>query len=177
MRLGLIPAHAGKIVPAGHAVQTTEAHPRSRGENVWMPVQTAWRPGSSPLTRGKCRRRRVQHPVAGSSPLTRGKWHHPGRPGGGERLIPAHAGKIASASPPAWTTRAHPRSRGENAPRREPPSTRVGSSPLTRGKSARLSLSGPRGGLIPAHAGKMGGQTCPPASPAAHPRSRGENTS
>ena len=52
--------------------------------------------------------------LGGSSPLTRGKHLaiQVGLAAGG--LIPAHAGKTASASPFAWTTWAHPRSRGEN---------------------------------------------------------------
>ena len=82
MHFGLIPAHAGKTIPLTSPVVPGEAHPRSRGEN------------------GRCRSNGVDH--TGSSPLTRGK--HRGvrvRPGG-ERLIPAHAGKTASCTgPPA----------------------------------------------------------------------------
>ena len=71
-----------------------EAHPRSRGENVVPKVKAVAEVGSSPLTRGKLAREgdTLSH----------------------QRLIPAHAGKTASASPSAWTTWAHPRSRGEN---------------------------------------------------------------
>ena len=70
---GLIPAHAGKTTKTAPRPAWSRAHPRSRGEN--RPKVTPRLPfvGSSPLTRGKQRRRLVR------------------RVGGG--LIPAHAGK------------------------------------------------------------------------------------
>ena len=52
---------------------------------------------------------------------------------------------------------AHPRSRGENPRVHEARFQRSGSSPLTRGKLARLLKVSPSTGLIPAHAGKTGG--------------------
>ena len=69
----LIPAHAGKTVPAGGKSSLGKAHPRSRGENVRGLGEGRRRVGSSPLTRGKLpgRARRALH----------------------GRLIPAHAGK------------------------------------------------------------------------------------
>ena len=72
--------------------------------------------------------------------------------------------------------RAHPRSRGENSARPGRATRSAGSSPLTRGKPAPGPALGQYPGLIPAHAGK----TRPPGDgrtgPAAHPRSRGENS-
>ena len=55
----------------------------------------------------------------------------------GHRLIPAHAGKTRRLS--RWAARiwAHPRSRGENFPKRIGSWAESGSSPLTRGKRAR----------------------------------------
>ena len=50
----------------------------------------------------------------GSSPLTRGKLMEPFASLDDVRLIPAHAGKTATANQSAPPTRAHPRSRGEN---------------------------------------------------------------
>ena len=69
----LIPAHAGKTLFTAGACVFSQAHPRSRGENFQMgtPRSASW--GSSPLTRGKPRRRPQEHV----------HW----------RLIPAHAGK------------------------------------------------------------------------------------
>ena len=92
----LIPAHAGKTVSPSSISSLLWAHPRSRGENVWMPVQTAWMPGSSPLTRGKPAVSLLE-----------------GLNGG---LIPAHAGKTRIARASSSVRWAHPRSRGENMP-------------------------------------------------------------
>ena len=91
---GLIPAHAGKTGDGGRDPERAQAHPRSRGENSYIPGGDTGVKGSSPLTRGK-------------------RQHHHCRPRD-RRLIPAHAGKTAASS---WNTdarRAHPRSRGEN---------------------------------------------------------------
>ena len=94
LTVGLIPAHAGKTPQTHPGGRCSQAHPRSRGENV----------------RGK------RHLVtdSGSSPLTRGKQTERGDEVYTLRLIPAHAGKTS----PAWQRPsyhpAHPRSRGEN---------------------------------------------------------------
>ena len=70
---GLIPAHAGKTREATRPFSTAAAHPRSRGENT-LPHQSVFaKKGSSPLTRGKRARERVE--------------------GFEDGLIPAHAGK------------------------------------------------------------------------------------
>ena len=53
--------------------------------------------------------------------------------------------------------------------------TRLGSSPLTRGKRAGAKLSSPVHRLIPAHAGKTPGDRPHHRVSQAHPRSRGEN--
>ena len=55
--------------------------------------------------------------------------------------------------------------------------TRLGSSPLTRGKRAGAKLSSPVHRLIPAHAGKTAGLRGVRFRREAHPRSRGENQS
>ena len=60
LRLGLIPAHAGKT---SHPRKTARPHPRSRGENALDARRLTWEGGSSPLTRGKLpagRRDRVE---------------------------------------------------------------------------------------------------------------------
>ena len=90
-------------------------------------------------------------------------------------LIPAHAGKTPRKTD-AWArNRAHPRSRGENRSPSTRTATRLGSSPLTRGKLERLAVLFHGGGLIPAHAGKTASRTSPSQPYEAHPRSRGEN--
>ena len=154
-RLWLIPAHAGKTLRSRRLEKLAAAHPRSRGENVFASGSAKNVPGSSPLTRGK-RRRRVSRPRSG-------------------RLIPAHAGKTPSRSSARPGNAAHPRSRGENLIKRvskDPPS---GSSPLTRGKRLQSDPFVTSVRLIPAHAGKTRGPLTAQARSWAHPRSRGEN--
>ena len=53
----------------------------------------------------------------------------------------------------------------------------MGSSPLTRGKCRFIGIASIKWGLIPAHAGKMGGVVSRSRMRWAHPRSRGENAS
>ena len=151
----LIPAHAGKTVVAGLRYVGRAAHPRSRGENSRVHL-TAWdASGSSPLTRGKRSRRPWPRCI--------------------RRLIPAHAGKTWRPSERAVRTAAHPRSRGENAPRVGDGLSEGGSSPLTRGKRRAGARMGVLGGLIPAHAGKTVNEIKAGKKISAHPRSRGEN--
>ena len=110
----LIPAHAGKTRPGDRAVRQPRAHPRSRGENSAQQIAARNGDGSSPLTRGK---------QIGLPPckLLVG-------------LIPAHAGKTVIGWVAPNSRRAHPRSRGENHRTGGQEASRVGSSPLTRGK-------------------------------------------
>ena len=151
----LIPAHAGKT--KGKAIVSFDAgaHPRSRGENRVIWVDSVPTAGSSPLTRGKLNRRRHGQ--------------------GGLGLIPAHAGKTPVSVGPPVLDRAHPRSRGENHGQYFGASGVPGSSPLTRGKPTRMASPVRMQGLIPAHAGKT--LAAHPRAPGAraHPRSRGEN--
>ena len=115
-RRRLIPAHAGKTRVALNQAPFARAHPRSRGENFVRSRARLIGLGSSPLTRGKLRRIGVP-------------WCNPG-------LIPAHAGKTCFWSCLRAVSRAHPRSRGENAGHDTPAAHGGGSSPLTRGKPA-----------------------------------------
>ena len=153
--LGLIPAHAGKTNTSHGYALPKRAHPRSRGENVFI-VRSfrAWL-GSSPLTRGK------------QLIVSKG-----GKPYG---LIPAHAGKTAVMEGDPLIDWAHPRSRGENSPCTTSWLIRLGSSPLTRGKRHGVVVVVGFGGLIPAHAGKTFWLGTRLTSNSAHPRSRGEN--
>ena len=91
---GLIPAHAGKTLRPKASPHRTRAHPRSRGENGSRQASPWTSSGSSPLTRGKQRRRPRRPQRAG--------------------LIPAHAGKTPRGQGDQRARRAHPRSRGEN---------------------------------------------------------------
>ena len=91
------------------------------------------------------------------------------------RLIPAHAGKTKLSKFELSLPKAHPRSRGENYLCAALPAALRGSSPLTRGKLSSIGGCIRRVGLIPAHAGKTSPTRQQPATPGAHPRSRGEN--
>ena len=115
----LIPAHAGKTSTSPPTGMCSRAHPRSRGENTFICQTSLLSAGSSPLTRGK--RSKVGFRVAFVG------------------LIPAHAGKTYKFSLHPCYTRAHPRSRGENAGQTMPLPLSTGSSPLTRGKRRRRS--------------------------------------
>ena len=111
----------------------------------------------------------------GSSPLTRGKPGVDARREHGSGLIPAHAGKTTHSFPGRRNGAAHPRSRGENIVVSAPIIIRQGSSPLTQGKPHGHPVRARRPGLIPAHAGKTGGDLRGELLEGAHPRSRGEN--
>ena len=172
----LIPAHAGKTRARARGLGCWWAHPRSCGENGLAATSCSRVLGSSPLTRGKLARTQT------GTTLT--------------RITPAHAGKTSIRRRLRRTSRAHPRSRGENLlPTRSirtlggsSPLTRgkrsrgtrmethSGSSPLTRGKLARESLQRAFDGLIPAYAGKTTQRCWTFRHPRAHPRSCGENT-
>ena len=94
--------------------------------------------------------------VSGSSPRGRGKHHRRPHRRGGERLIPAWAGKTSG-------------------PRTSCVSTR-GSSPRGRGKRRLPAPVRRRPGLIPAWAGKTSGRRDRREYHAAHPRVGGENS-
>ena len=78
LRLGLIPAHAGKTRGDGSRTRASRAHPRSRGENGWVDLERIADSGSSPLTRGKLVVREKNASGLG--------------------LIPAHAGKTTGGA-------------------------------------------------------------------------------
>ena len=154
---GLIPAHAGKTSRRRWRAWSREAHPRSRGENSAPRQEADVQEGSSPLTRGKLKSGRRRHCTV--------------------RLIPAHAGKTPISRGRVTSSRAHPRSRGENSIVVGMVREGMGSSPLTRGKRRiRAAPSRPRR-LIPAHAGKTNVRGLGARRRRAHPRSRGENQS
>ena len=132
------------------------AHPRSRGENLLAGIRSRPPTGSSPLTRGKPRHGRNR-----SSP---------------PRLIPAHAGKTSRRFSGHRQSTAHPRSRGENGRAAAADFHQNGSSPLTRGKRNPMYFLVHNLRLIPAHAGKTPFPWPQSPRPAAHPRSRGENS-
>ena len=95
-------------------MRAIRAHPRSRGENLFIKSGSGANDGSSPLTRGKHSITLSGYPLLG--------------------LIPAHAGKTGNGPPRTVFRWAHPRSRGENVLVFIVTVSYSGSSPLTRGK-------------------------------------------
>ena len=114
---GLIPARAGKTLPATSRVSQSRAHPRACGENRAWPQSFFTLHGSSPRVRGK-----LFPPRLGFLRL---------------RLIPARAGKTRVRSPLSSTPGAHPRACGENFHALPKRSLIAGSSPRVRGKQSR----------------------------------------
>ena len=108
-------------------------HPRSRGEHTPPKGDRATRQGSSPLTRGALRRRRLF------------RW----RLG----IIPAHAGSTLPTIRQRPSTEDHPRSRGEHREDQVNILHGLGSSPLTRGAPVPGGYVACYRGIIPAHAG------------------------
>ena len=155
IRMGLIPAHAGKTARTHTSPAPKRAHPRSRGENNFE-INPGWQ-------------------ALGSSPLTRGKPNDTSTVAHNTRLIPAHAGKTHALVVSHRSPGAHPRSRGENHRMKSVAASLMGSSPLTRGKLLRRDNRRHVRGLIPAHAGKTIRRTRSRTKVGAHPRSRGEN--
>ena len=111
----------------------------------------------------------------GSSPLTRGKPGDRASDRLPRRLIPAHAGKTVRFRRLLARSRAHPRSRRENAMYSRARSPSTGSSPLTRGKLIAFDAIASTSRLIPVHAGKIKPKPWNASSTGAHPHSRGEN--
>ena len=155
LRVGLIPACAGKTQIGAGVGMAAWAHPRVCGENVTNPPFSLARTGSSPRVRGKLNR--VLLPV----------WTF--------GLIPACAGKTGDAQQPARYSAAHPRVCGENFFTHLIDTHKNGSSPRVRGKLWDAGTPKLTARLIPACAGKT--RFLPPKHPIqrAHPRVCGEN--
>ena len=153
---GLIPARAGTTGDFEAPLDSTGAHPRSRGDHQQYMTELTGLQGSSPLARGPRFNCRVN-----ISPIG---------------LIPARAGTTFHDGGEAATVGAHPRSRGDHLPPALNPHALGGSSPLARGPLNGPQLKNVAGGLIPARAGTT--PTCRlfDLLGRAHPRSRGDHT-
>ena len=127
-----------------------------------------------------CNALHVSHgcpPQLSSSPLARGT-HAPRSPvREAAGLIPACAGSTRGHQGYGDPSTAHPRSRGEHTIQSRAPSSRWGSSPLTRGTRALLRPRCTCQGLIPAHAGNTTQRPVMALCTWAHPRSREEHSS
>ena len=178
-------------------MSSSGAHPRSRGENVTTVTKARAIEGSSPLTRGKRvrgLRKAIQARLipahAGKTPvhghLQARQWAHPRSRGentfknsvASHRLgsSPLTRGKPLMVFISVFLSVAHPRSRGENlpGPRHCPAGWRL--IPAHAGKTPHDGALTRRRRLIPAHAGKTLDNMFLAIVSAAHPRSRGENS-
>ena len=153
MPRGIIPAHAGKRPSLSLIADARGDHPRSCGEKGGIALGLVAAVGSSPLMRGKEPQNYAQH-------LKRG-------------IIPAHAGKRDGPLGPVSAIRDHPRSCGEKQITRFSVGTRLGSSPLMRGKETTFPMVRRPAGIIPAHAGKSTGWALRSSRTEDHPRSCG----
>ena len=153
--LGLIPARAGKTVPARLRSRRARAHPRAGGENDGDEADPMSIHGSSPRGRGK-------RPPTGLGRSYR--W-----------LIPARAGKTSGVASAAGSVWAHPRAGGDHSPVSVALSAQPGSSPRGRGKQAIDGYEYQCDGLIPAQAGKTHRRAPVQRRSPAHPRAGGEN--
>ena len=172
------------------------AHPRSRGDHLWVPPSIFRVAGSSPLARGPPKSMWVQRwwqgliPAragttlwghllvrrgCGSSPLARGPLISDAINIITGRLIPARAGTTPRSMMSGWPTGAHPRSRGDHILELFGLACGWGSSPLARGPPRLQSLGHVRGGLIPARAGTTPMRPKTHRKIGAHPRSRGDH--
>ena len=153
---GLIPARAGTTRELASARNAQRAHPRSRGDHEYAPVDSSLGLGSSPLARGPLAVAPLAEVVFG--------------------LIPARAGTTVPDFMNAAATWAHPRSRGDHLVCLTARGRVEGSSPLARGPLDCPGLRHGARGLIPARAGTTLQQHRLQQHQRAHPRSRGDHT-
>ena len=154
---GFIPTRAGKMRCINSQRCRVKVHPHSRGEKNSAACLDKLYMGSSPLARGK------SVVINGCGVLF--------------RFIPTRAGKMGRSRSGCVTAAVHPHSRGENAAGLLGAGTRVGSSPLARGKSCGRSRHQIGVGFIPTRAGKISSAIWICGSKPVHPHSRGENYS
>ena len=156
-RGGLIPARAGNTRRPLEIILNIGAHPRSRGEHDYAPVDASLGLGSSP-------------PVRGARDSVLDGVYKIG-------LIPARAGSTGVVPLVRVSSRAHPRPCGEHSSWGSPRCRWWGSSPPARGAPPAWSAPQNSRGLIPARAGstRPSGRRSSPLR--AHPRPCGEHVS
>ena len=151
----ITPAYAGKT--GGMIVEAAgdKDHPRIRGENPSLRIQSFSVSGSPPHTRGK-----LEY-------VSKCRKHH--------GITPAYAGKTFRAGFVLLVGQDHPRIRGENLTICFCEREESGSPPHTRGKPAFVRETSQMGRITPAYAGKTFEETLRAAFGEDHPRIRGEN--
>ena len=152
---GIIPACAGNTRPASGCWRTAGDHPRMRGEH--------------------CTMAKYGLPVRGSSPHARGTLPCRTQAGRIPGIIPACAGNTNSGKARAFSSRDHPRMRGEHVVSDVLDAFDLGSSPHARGTLVVLFLGDVSLGIIPACAGNTAFVMARKRLSRDHPRMRGEH--
>ena len=192
---GSIPACAGKPLASGSAVLANAVHPRVCGEAVWRRDGAVVSEGPSPRVRGSqtcrspprrargsipacageaCRIWKTGYPPRGPSPRVRGSRRMDSAGAADRGSIPACAGKPASSASRAALCGVHPRVCGEATPPESSAMSIQGPSPRVRGSPLRAPRHPPKGGSIPACAGKPRWRHGPRRACWVHPRVCGE---
>ena len=144
-RSGIIPAHAGFTSVTPPSRWSSGDHPRTRGVYAPEGLEPPTRRGSSPHTRGL----RPTRPTASRL----------------EGIIPAHAGFTRPGVAAVGRRPDHPRTRGVYSTRVTSRTSRLGSSPHTRGLRWHAVRRPHQLGIIPAHAGFTLGDPWNPNGP------------
>ena len=152
----ITPACAGKTIVSLPVAPQQKDHPRMRGEDPIVPLQSLAPYGSPPHARG-----RLQH-------LRSGLLLH--------RITPACAGKTAMDNAFADGGEDHPRMRGEDSREKNTQTYIMGSPPHARGRLSGMAASLRSWRITPACAGKTIGRPFTKPTYMDHPRMRGEDT-
>ena len=155
IRVGFIPACAGKTSRPRSPEPGRSVHPRVCGENQLPKGRSLGVMGSSPRVRGK-----LKAELGSTTP---------------DRFIPACAGKTEPGNPGDHHDPVHPRVCGENVFEDDMAYGPAGSSPRVRGKHRAIRREGRQRRFIPACAGKTLQTTVIPGVAGVHPRVCGEN--
>ncbi len=132
----LTPARAGTTAAFARHTTMCEAHPRSRGDDLW--------------------RESNELRVEGSPPLARGRQGLTLAAARARRLTPARAGTTQHGAAPDPDGEAHPRSRGDDCVMTFCGAYSVGSPPLARGRHDEIEAAPLVDRLTPARAGTTG---------------------
>ncbi len=153
--VGIIPACAGSTAVGHHGGAERRDHPRMRGEHLSVRADMSASSGSSPHARGAPELARVEGVLDG--------------------IIPACAGSTASLEMWKYSTRDHPRMRGEHGLFGDVEVFDEGSSPHARGALVSHIMHAVLHRIIPACAGSTDSASSPLRRRRDHPRMRGEH--